>query len=208
MSAFKSIATVAVLAGLVCVSTVDANAQSFKKFVKNTNGGPSLRTIPMPGGPQVVPSPGGQTTPFVMPVQPAPVHPTPAPVYPKPGCSKTIPMPTVIPSPSPYPTPAPVPAQPVLGAYLLPVSMHTGGGLVQGLKVTSVYRHRALYGEDAFGTQRQYRFRAGADVILAINGVQVSRVCDVKQNLNYGWNTLSVWDSATHAYGDYQIFID
>lgn len=157
---------------------------------------PKLPLQPLLPGPQVIPVP---------PVLPKPpVKPLPIPIpYPIPQ-----PMPTPQPCPSPVPGGCVAPAQPVLGVYLMPVTLPVPGGHVQGLKVTSVYRHRPLYGQDAFGTQREYRFRSGADIILGINGSPVSQIADVRATLTFGWNTLSIWDSQTHAFGQYQIFID
>ena len=107
----------------------------------------------------------------------------------------------------PIPAPAPIGNQPRLGITASPYRQNTPNGQIVGVRVNSDSARRVLHYTDSNGNRRTARFRTGYDIILTVNGSSVTDSQDVLNSLQFGWNTLRIWDRHTGITDDYEVEI-
>ncbi len=107
----------------------------------------------------------------------------------------------------PIPSPAPIGGQPRLGISASPFRQNTPNGQIVGVRVDSDSARRVLHYTDSNGNRRTARFRTGYDIILEINGSTVTNSQDVLNSLQFGWNSLRIWDRHTGITDTYEVQI-
>jgi|GEM_PF-6978867 len=107
----------------------------------------------------------------------------------------------------PVPSPVPNGGQPRLGISASPFRQNTPNGRIVGARVDSDSARRVLHYTDSNGNRRTARFRTGYDIILEVNGHSVTDSQDVLNSLQFGWNTLRIWDRHTGITDDYEVQI-